>query len=158
MRLAGREPPGQAVGGTGWLLDAQVQREEPTVWKDLMGPLLMAPNITGRGHTSNCADSWLGPQNVPLEPAPPLPLGAALVCETQDAITVPLTDRAPLRLNEPFSVDPASLPASGLRTVLSSPGLYPWSSLAAAVCAVPWHLLAQPAARLTPGIWRRRGH
>ena len=50
VRLAGREPPGPGcVGGTGWLLDAQVQREEPTVWKDLMGPLLMASNVTGRG-------------------------------------------------------------------------------------------------------------
>ena len=51
VRLAGHEPPGLGcVGRTGWLLDAQVQGVESTVWKDLTGPLLMVPNITWGAH------------------------------------------------------------------------------------------------------------
>ena len=78
VRLAGREPPGPGyVGGTGWLLDAQVQRVGPTVWKDLMGPLLMAPNIMG-GTPVTVLIPGSAPRMFPLEPDPPLTLGAAL--------------------------------------------------------------------------------
>ena len=77
--LAGREPPGPGcVGGTGWLLDAQVQRVEPTVWKDLMGPLLMAPNIMGGGTPVTVLTPGSAPRMFPLEPDPPLTVGAAL--------------------------------------------------------------------------------